>query len=203
MIYSNKDIFEKEIENDQIKKILEFLDSKGVIILKIKKDKIKFLATDKNIYTILVENNSSFLCIVFDNTYNPLYIYNDEKSLELLINGRYDSITIRRLCNTSNIKFKSYEDYCKLNKILSSDKYLLYNIQSMKNYNTYIIIKLYKIKNMLHQNDNDEYKYLVFDNDNFDDYEEYDNELPEKYSKSDFIVATNIDTIFTMKGKGE
>lgn len=200
MIYSNKEIFEKDIKNDQIKKILEFLDSKGVIILEVEKDKIKFLSTDKNIYTILVENNSSFLCIGFDNTYNPLYIYNDEKSLELLINGRYDSITIGRLCNTSNIKFKSYEDYCKLNKILSFDKYLLYNIQNMRNYNTYIIIKLYKIKNMLHQNDNDEYKYLVFSNDNFDDYEEYDNELPEKYSKSDFIVATNIDTIFTMKG---
>lgn len=200
MIYSNKEIFEKDIKNDQIKKILEFLDSKGAIILEVEKDKIKFLATDKNIYTILVENNSSFLCIGFDTTYNPLYIYNDEKSLELLINGRYDSITIGRLCNTSNIKFKSYEDYCKLNKILSFDKYLLYNIQNMRNYNTYIIIKLYKIKNMLHQNDNDEYKYLVFSNDNFDDYEEYDNELPEKYSKSDFIVATNIDTIFTMKG---
>lgn len=200
MIYSNKEIFEKDIKNDQIKKILEFLDSKGAIILEVEKDKIKFLATDKNIYTILVENNSSFLCIGFDNTYHPLYIYNDEKSLELLINGRYDSITIGRLCNTSNIKFKSYEDYCKLNKILSSDKYLIYNIQNMRNYNTYIIIKLYKIKNMLHQNDNDEYKYLVFSNDNFDDYEEYDNELPEKYSKSDFIVATNIDTIFTMKG---
>lgn len=200
MIYSNKEIFEKDIKNDQIKKILEFLDSKGAIILEVEKDKIKFLATDKNIYTILVENNSSFLCIGFDTTYNPLYIYNDEKSLELLINGRYDSITIGRLCNTSNIKFKSYEDYCKLNKILSSDKYLLYNIQNMRNYNTYIIIKLYKIKNMLHQNDNDEYKYLVFSNNNFDNYEEYDNELPEKYSKSDFIVATNIDTIFTMKG---
>lgn len=60
MIYSNKEIFEKDIKNDQIKKILKFLDSKGVIILEVEKDKLKFLATDKNIYTILVENNSSF-----------------------------------------------------------------------------------------------------------------------------------------------
>lgn len=196
MIYSNKEIFEKEIKDEKVKKILDFFDSKGVIILSVDKEifttstKIKILATTKDIVEINVYDNSCFLYVRINNVYK-IYIYNSEKPLELLIDCKFDSIIIGELCHESKIDFKSYQEYCKLNSILTQDKYKLYNLKSIINKNKHIVCELIKIKNNIILDNTNKFKYLVLENDNFDEYEEYDDKLPEEFEEESHFNFTD------------
>lgn len=182
MIYSNKDIIE-QIKDEKYKKLAEFFDSKGVIIIEYNDTKgpfgdgyLSILSTKKEILKIKFDWQSKNFINIENNTHLVnIYIYNNEENLELLIDSKCNNnYIIGKYCK--KINFKSYEDYCNLYKILV-DKYSTYdlidiNARTLNNENK-VVVKLRLVKNNISSN-KDKYLYLIFDANNFDTYETSD-----------------------------
>lgn len=182
MIYSNKDIIE-QIKDEKYKKLAEFFDSKGVIIIEYNDTKglfndgyLSILSTKREILKIKFDwQSKNFINIENDKHLVNIYIYNNEENLELLIDSKLNNnYIIGKYCK--KINFKSYEDYCKLYKILV-DKYSTYdlidiNARTLNNENK-VVVKLHLVKNNISSN-KDKYLYLIFDANNFDTYETTD-----------------------------
>lgn len=182
MIYSNKDIIE-QIKDEKYKKLAEFFDSKGVIIIEYNDTKglfgdgyLSILSTKREILKIKFDwQSKNFINIENDKHLVNIYIYNNEENLELLIDSKLNNnYIIGKYCK--KINFKSYEDYCKLYKILV-DKYSTYdlidiNARTLNNENK-VVVKLRLVKNNISSN-KDKYLYLIFDANNFDTYETTD-----------------------------
>lgn len=202
--YNNEEIL-KNINDKQLKKWAEFLDSKGILLLEVKdkgilSDKIiKFLSTKSNIVTLSFLSNSKFVKFSMKE-FIEVYIYLNEKNMEDAINEKYDGIVIGGYFKYIDI---SYDNYIRVFNILLNYTNN-YSLDSVAFINNNLVVTLYKFQSNILNIKNREYLYLIFD-ENYENHTETTEKPKPKncYAIINHGIIGTIDNIEMKNIKGD